>query len=95
VSIVCIVGPRQLLVAMRTLKDMVFGKRSERLAAIVAEQFALEPDDLATGVMPSAPANDDAPVAKPPGKPRQKARGATSARVPVLLARLQTGLPWA
>jgi hypothetical protein len=31
-------------------------------------------DDLETGVTPPAPANDDAPAAKPPGKPRKKAR---------------------
>ena len=64
----------KLRVTMRTLNDMIFGKRSERLAAIVAEQLALELDDLATGVMPPAPANDDAPAAKPPVKPRKKAR---------------------
>jgi transposase len=64
----------KLRVAMRTLQDMIFGKRSERLAAIVAEQFALELDDLATGVTLPAPANDDAPATKPPGKPRRKAR---------------------
>src|SRR5260221_86509 len=64
----------KLRVAMRTLRDLIFGKRSERLAAIVAEQLALELDDLATGVAPPAPANDDAPAMKPPGKPRKKAR---------------------
>ena len=32
----------KLRVAMQTLKDMIFGKRSERLAAIVAEQIALD-----------------------------------------------------
>src|SRR6266404_1537629 len=58
----------KLRVAMLTLKDMIFGKRSERLAVIVAEQLALELDDLATGVMPPAPAT------KPPARPRQKAR---------------------
>jgi hypothetical protein len=63
-------------VAMRTLKDMVFGKGSERLAAIVAEQLALEPDNLATSVPP--PANNDAAVAKPPAR----RRGATSGRCP-------------
>ena len=59
------------------LKDMIFGKRSERLVAIVAEQFALELDDLATGVTPPAPANDDAPATKPPARsvPRQRMRG--------------------
>jgi hypothetical protein len=39
----------KLRVAMQTLKEMIFGKRSERLAAIVAEQLALELNDLATG----------------------------------------------
>jgi transposase len=64
----------KLRVAMQTLKEMIFGKRSERFAVIVAEQLALELDDLATGVMPPAPANDDAPATKPPARPRQKAR---------------------
>ena len=64
----------KLRVTMRTLNDMIFGKRSERFAAIVAEQLALELDDLATGVTPPAPANDDAPAARPPVKPRKKAR---------------------
>jgi hypothetical protein len=32
----------KLRVAMQMLKEMIFGKRSERLAAIVAEQLALE-----------------------------------------------------
>ena len=64
----------KLRVAMQTLKEMIFGKRSERLAAIVAEQFALDLGDLETGVTPLA-ANDDAPAAKPSGKaPRKKAR---------------------
>jgi transposase len=64
----------KLRVAMQTLKEMIFGKRSERLAAILAEQLALELDDLATDVTPPAPANDDVPVTKPAGKPRKKAR---------------------
>jgi transposase len=64
----------KLRVAMQTLKEMIFGKRSERLAVIVAEQLALELDDLATGVTPPAPANDDVPATKPAGKPRKRAR---------------------
>jgi transposase len=64
----------KLRVAMQTLKEMIFGKRSERFAALVAEQLALELDDLATGVTPPLPANDDAPVTKPSGKPRKQAR---------------------
>jgi hypothetical protein len=64
----------KLRIAMQTLKDMIFGKRSERLAAIVADQFALELGDLETGVTPPVAANDDAPAAKPSGKaPRKKA----------------------
>jgi hypothetical protein len=65
----------KLRVAMQTLKDMIFGKRSERLAAIVAEQFALNLGDLETGVMPPVAANDDGSAAKLSGRPpRKKAR---------------------
>src|ERR1700751_3375528 len=64
----------KLRVAMQTLKEMIFSKRSERLAAIVAEQLALELDDLVTGVTPPAPGNDDLPATKPAGNPRKKAR---------------------
>lgn len=39
----------KLRVAMQTPKEMIFGKRSERLAMIVAAQLALEPGDLETG----------------------------------------------
>ena len=64
----------KLRVSMQTLKEMIFGKRSERLAALVAEQFALDLGDLETGAMPPVPANDDTFAAKPAGRPRQKAR---------------------
>ena len=64
----------KLRVAMQTLKEMIFGKRSERLATLVAEQLALELDDLETVATPPAAANDDAPAAKPSDKPRKKAR---------------------
>jgi len=59
-------------VSMQTLKEMIM--RSERLAALVAEQFALDLGDLETGTMPPVRANDDTFVAKPTGRPRQKAR---------------------
>ena len=72
----------KLRVAMQTLKDMIFGKRSERLAAIVAEQFALGLGDLETGVTPPVAANDDAPAAKPSSKARARRRAATSAPCP-------------
>lgn len=71
----------KLRVAMQTLKEMIFGKRSERLATLVAEQLALELDDLETSVTPPAAANDDVPAAKPADKPRKKARR-ISARCP-------------
>ena len=64
----------KLRVAMQTLKEMIFGKRSERLAALVAEQLALALDDLETGAMPPVPANDDRFAGKPASRPRQKAR---------------------
>ena len=64
----------KLRVAMQTLKEMIFGKRSERLATLVAEQLALELDDLETGATPPAAANDDVPAAKLSDKPRKKAR---------------------
>ena len=65
----------KLRIAMQTLKEMIFGRRSERLAVLVADQFALELGDLETGVTPPEAANDDAPAAKPSGKaPRKKAR---------------------
>jgi Transposase C of IS166 homeodomain len=72
----------KLRVAMQTLKEMIFGRRSERLAALVADQLALELGDLETGVTPPVAANDDAPAAKPSSMaPRKKARR-TSARCP-------------
>ena len=65
----------KLRVAMQTFKDMIFGKRSERVAALVAEQLALELGDLEAGVTLPAAANDGTPAQKLLGKsPRKKAR---------------------
>ncbi|WP_245509420.1 transposase [Bradyrhizobium zhanjiangense] len=64
----------KLRVAMQTLKEMIFGKRSERLAVLVDEQLAVELGDLETGATLPVQANDDVPAAKPPGKVRNKAR---------------------
>lgn len=64
----------KLRVAMQTLREMIFGKRSERLAVLVDEQLALGLDDLETGVTPSVAANDDAAAAKSPARPRKRAR---------------------
>ncbi|WP_229171739.1 MULTISPECIES: IS66 family insertion sequence element accessory protein TnpB [Bradyrhizobium] len=64
----------KLRVAMQTLKEMIFGKRSERLAVIVAAQLALELGDLETDATTlPAPTDDSAPATKPSDKPRKKA----------------------
>jgi transposase len=55
----------KLRVAMRTLSDMIFGKRSERLAVVAAEQLALGLDDVVTDVTPPEAANDDQSATKP------------------------------
>ena len=62
----------QLRALVRTLKDMIFGARSERFAAVVAEQLPLELGDLET-VTPPPSDNDDNPADKPSGKTRKKA----------------------
>jgi transposase len=66
----------KLRVAMRTLSDMVFGKRSERLAVVAAEQLALGLDDVVAGTTPPPAANDDQLTSEPSGatgKARKKA----------------------
>src|SRR5258707_11092618 len=62
----------KLRVLMRTLNDMIFGKRSERLAALVAAPLALGLGDLAPGVTPPLPAHHPTPATKPPGYPPNK-----------------------
>jgi hypothetical protein len=65
---------------MQMLKEMIFGKRSERLAVIFAAQLALELGDLETAATRPVPANDDAPAAKPPDKARKKVRCPSTCR---------------
>ncbi len=48
------------------LQRLIFGARSERMEVILAEQLALELDDLATATIP-APANDDTAGSAKPG----------------------------
>jgi transposase len=62
----------QLRAVVQTLKDMIFGARSERLVAVADEQLALELNDLETGVTPPPAANDDKP-ARMSAKTRKKA----------------------
>ena len=61
-----------LRAVVRTLQDMIFGARSEKLAAVVAEQLVLDLNDLETAVTPPPAANDDKPAGAP-AKPRKKA----------------------
>jgi transposase len=65
-----------LRATIQTLKELIFGARSEKLATIVAGQFALDLGDLETGVTRLEAANDDKDAVKPSGaaaKPRKKA----------------------
>ena len=62
----------QLRAVVQTLKDMIFGARSERLVAVADEQLALELNDLETGVTPPPAANDDKPT-RLSAKTRKKA----------------------
>jgi transposase len=67
----------RLRAVISTFKDMVFGARSEKLAAVVADQLALDLDDVAIDVAPPAAANDDHVPEKPAGAggmPRKKAQ---------------------
>ena len=54
-----------LRATIASLKGLIFGARSERMAAILAEQLALDLQDLADDATPS-PANDDAPSSPKP-----------------------------
>ena len=67
----------RLQAVIGTFKDMVFGSRSEKLAAVVANQLALDLADLATDVTLPAAANDDhvpSQAAGTIGKPHKKAQ---------------------
>src|ERR1700686_2503498 len=67
----------RLRAVISTFKDMVFGSRSEKLAAVVADQLALDLDDVATDVTPPTAANDDHVPEKSAGAggmPRKKAQ---------------------
>ena len=67
----------RLRAVIGTFKDMVFGSRSEKLTAVIADQLALDLADLATDVTLPAAANDDHVPSKPAGatgKPRKKAQ---------------------
>src|SRR3954464_14438199 len=59
---------------MRTLKDLLFGVRSEKAAVIDVDQLPLDLDDLAVGPTPPAPpANDDGRTERKADRPRRPA----------------------
>jgi transposase len=72
-----------LRATIATLKGLIFGARSERLATIGAQQFALDLSDEAGAAPSSAAANDDEKAA--PGKARRAPKrniGALSKHLP-------------
>lgn len=71
----------KLRIAMQTLKEMIFGRRSERLAVLVADQFALELGDLETGVTPPVAATIRLRRSRS-ARRRARRRAATSAHCP-------------
>src|ERR1700719_549239 len=64
----------RLRAVISTFKDMVFGSQSEKLTAVVADQLALDLDDVTTDVTLPAAANDDVPETPAGGKLRKKAQ---------------------
>ncbi len=59
---------------VRTLKDLLFGARSERAAVIDVDQLPLDLEDLAVGTTPPAPSANDEDVAERKGdRPRRPA----------------------
>src|SRR5215207_9813617 len=66
---------------VRTLKDFLFGARSERAAVIAIDQLPLDLDDLAVGsTPPPLAANDEGVTERKGDRPRRP--GATSVLFP-------------
>src|SRR5688572_31452026 len=64
----------RLRTIVRTLKDLLFGARSERAAVIDVAQLPLDLDDLAIGPTPPAPpANDEGGTERKADRPRRPA----------------------
>ncbi len=79
----------KLRVSMQTLKDMIFGKRSERLAVIVKDQLALELGDVETAVTIPDASNDDSAPQKLPGQGQRKKARRNIGALPKHLQRLE------
>src|SRR3954447_26127741 len=64
----------RLRAIVRTLKDLLFGARSERAAVINLDQLPLDLDDLAVGpTPPPPPANDEGGTERKEDRPRRPA----------------------
>jgi hypothetical protein len=64
----------RLRAIVRTLKDLLFGARSEKAAVIDVDQLPLDLEDLAVGpTPPTLPANDDAAAERKVDRPRRPA----------------------
>src|SRR3954454_9172487 len=64
----------RLRAIVRTLKDLLFGARSERAAVIDVAQLPLDLDDLAVGpTPPPPPANDEGVAERKLKRPRRPA----------------------
>lgn len=79
----------KLRISMQTLKDMIFGKRSERLAVIAKDQLALELGDLETAVTTPDASNDDSVPQKPFSKAQRKKARRNIGALPKHLQRLE------
>ena len=79
----------KLRVSMQTLKDMIFGKRSERLAVIVKDQLALELGDVETAVTTPDASNDDSAPQKLFAKVQRKKAQRNIGALPKHLQRLE------
>src|SRR3954463_1597552 len=64
----------RLRAIVRTLKDLLFGARSERAAVIDVAQLPLDLEDLAVGpTPPPPPANDEGMAERKADRPRRPA----------------------
>src|SRR4051794_13932128 len=63
----------RLRAIVRTLKDLLFGARSERAAVIDVAQLPLDLNDLAVGPTPPPPPANDEGVAEKADRPRRPA----------------------
>lgn len=64
----------KLQTALKTVEALVFGPKSERRTAILANQITLDLGDLVTDVTPAAANDENTPTARPCKSPRKRAQ---------------------